>query len=609
MPRIKFWLDAESFKSSAQISIEQSTASESKCVNSSRMHRRTKSFGGKSNSFDCDSNGFSDNISFNSQSDHLDTVDCAAAILTRHSGDGSSDANSMTNLSDICEQNTEIDTNDDKNQNISFNDIGNGNGNDKNHNIVNEAEDMQKELCENGRKGAIGASSDDGDLHESQTTSQGLCSMDLQASLALDAMRIFKKYLINRKSSNYVEIPATILSQISLALCYDRNVGSIEDDAAVDELTKNNLSTPMPSIATIFDAAQNYVLDQIDKTYTNAFFESAFYCRYCVDVLSGDNLHITDILYNEAAIFYFMEFLEVDNHRQYLDFWLAAINFKQQINQTNNDNVNYDKQMSFSCEQAQNDALILYEKYFSLQAQCPLKLPDCVRFNVEEKICSIDGNVIDIGSCFDYALAIIERFLERKYLRSFVKSPLFIKYLSELLQRLDAGKTPQIIEKPKSFLTPIKSISSQNTLLAMDSTKKRQQIKSSATINMNIDSRQLRDPDMLWKRSELNGLNFGRVDALGRYERDYEIAPFADRNNLLLTNPTTKIAGNSLDTGIAALQTTGNKIKQAVRKLVHLPEDKIQEEIAWQVAEMIVKDITNITLSPTEPMDNITLPE
>lgn len=568
LPKIKFWLDAESFRSSADACVERS-AREAK--GAARLHRRAKSLGGRSGSFECDSNGFSDDVSLSSE------LDGATLGLTRDSGDGSSDANSMTNLSDICEHEEQPPL--------------------LQADEVDKEDDAQQEVCENGRKSAIGASSDDGEPSEGQTPLR-LRSLNLHASLALDAMRIFKKYLINRKSPTHVDIPATILSQISLALCYDRSVAAAaaaEDDCSLEEISRRGISPSMPSIATIFDAAQHYVLDQIDATYTRAFLESPFYCRYCVDVLSGDGLRITDILHNEAAIFYFLEFLEVDGQRRYLDFWLAASNFRQQMAETGDGDAS----------EAQNDALILYEKFFSLQASCPLSMSDRVRFQVEEKICSVDG-AAGIATCFDFPLAVVESFLEKKHLRPFVKSPLFFRYLSELLQRLDAGKAA---EKPSA--APRKSISAQNTLLAVDGSRKRPSVSAppvrpSATMDMNIDARQLRDPDMLWRRSDLNGLNFGRVDALGRYERDYDMAPFGDRHNLSFASPANKPVVNSLDTGIAALQTTGNKIKQAVRKLVHLPEDKIQEEIAWQVAEMIVRDITNITLSPT---DSPSLPE
>ncbi len=194
-------------------------------------------------------------------------------------------------------------------------------------------------------------------------------------------------------------------------------------------------------------------------------------------------------------------------------------------------------------------------------------------------------------------LLIIERYLDRKYFKRFVTSQLFYKHLSELLQKIDGGTTvkkEQELAAKKSrhrktysdcssdkteIYRQHSTISSQNTLLA-DGTKKKLHTTTAAAAatgggtNMQIDSRQLNNPDMLWRRNSIAGLNFGRIDSLGRYERDFDMEP-----------------------GHEKVLTKGKKIRQVVRKLVNLPEEKVQEEIAWQVAEMIVKDITSITLN------------
>ncbi|GBL98253.1 hypothetical protein AVEN_167668-1 [Araneus ventricosus] len=39
-----------------------------------------------------------------------------------------------------------------------------------------------------------------------------------------------------------------------------------------------------------------------------------------------------------------------------------------------------------------------------------------------------------------------------------------------------------------------------------------------------------------------------------------------------------------------------SKISKAMKKLVNWEEDKNQEEMAWKVAEMIVKDICSVTM-------------
>lgn len=330
---------------------------------------------------------------------------------------------------------------------------------------------------------------------------------------------------------------------------------------------------------------------------TRKIFGNCFHFQ----ILSSDSLSLRDILLSEMALFYFMEYLERKGKRHILEFLVTANHFRR----------------STENSQAQADALVLYEKYFSLQATCSLNLSDRVRFLIEEQICSQD--VSKIKFCFDLPSRIVERFLERRYFKGFVKSELYTRYLSELLgkikttpvgeasseslaivagrrqmhssnraktavtQRRGHRKTFSDVTSDSTSGTRHSSfISSQNTLLAMSDVnfgRRRSNPLGNGTANgkdmMQIDSRQLYNPDLLWRRNSTAGLTFGRVDALGRYERDFDIAePPQDDDRW-----------------------SKNRLKKAMRKLVNLPEDKAQEELAWQVAEMIVKDITSVTMS------------
>lgn len=411
-----------------------------------------------------------------------------------------------------------------------------------------------------------------------------------QSSLASDAIRIFKKYLTS-KSPHHIEMPATILANISLAL-------GAKNDIDIESCKESN------EIGQLFVDAQAFVLQSLERDHLNEFIESSFYCKYCVDILTGDSLKMQDVLSCDSALFYFMEFLEQESQRHYLDFWLAAINFRKLLSAN-------DEADDSDVAQAQSDALVLYEKYFSLQATSSLQMSDRIRFAIEENICTT--TVALISSCFDDAVAIVERYLDQKYLRPFLTSHLFYKYLSELLHRIDG---PATVGLPTNQSTPSKPnrhrktysdctnektlqyrqsipISSQNTLLAMESSSgsgktKKMRNSTAAAADMQIDSRQMYNPDLLWRRKRPSsigaGLSFGRVDALGRYERDFDM------------EPVTAIGHHGAD-GKAVLATKGNRIRQVVRRLVNLPEDHVQEDIAWQMAEMIVKDITSITLS------------
>ncbi|XP_058059222.1 A-kinase anchor protein 10, mitochondrial [Anopheles bellator] len=580
---IKFWLDVESFKAAASESTRGGVPAVSRTTATSaahggapggRLHRSVSSDGYDSLSFfsvDGDSlstNSFSENAFEDTQSaDDLREAD-------------SRTSQSCTPIPPPLEVLEEVDIKDDGSEPAGPAEEDQRQSGAKvlevcDMTIMRQSltDDEKKQICEAGKGGS-----------------------SFNSLINSDAVRIYRKYLTTN-SPHHIDMPATVLSNISLALCANSGVCNEQ----------------------LFNEAQQHLLDLFESNYLNQYLESSFYCKYTLEVLTSENLTLRDVLGSEMALFYFMEHLEQQNKRHYLEFYVAAVNFKR------------------TCEnpvQAQKDAVVLYEKYFSLQAMCSLLVSDKIRFLLEEHICSLDN--ADIAECFELPARIIEEFLEHRYFAGFLKSPLYCRFISELLGKVKSntmnnatssssgvGKFPDrrnsaatIVgrrgghRKTLSDVTSDSSansggnsaiigrrpnsvtfISSQNTLLAMPDTsfqrnRKQHTMGHNAASppagtggDMQIDSRHLYNPDLLWRRNSAGsgGLTFGRVDALGRYERDFDI-----------TEPP---AGED--------RWNRNRIKKAVRKLVNLPEDKAQEELAWQVAEMIVKDITNVTMNHT----------
>lgn len=348
-----------------------------------------------------------------------------------------------------------------------------------------------------------------------------------------DALNIFKKY-VALEAPESIRCPEDIRKEI------------IENICSTEKLLSQNC----------FEKVQGYVYSVLERDYFEAFVCSDFFCKYQIDILTSGNVVLDDILYNETALFYFMEFLEQENNRPLLDFWLAATNFQQQL---------HDQKEFFDPVEAQNDAVVLYDKYFSLQALCPLGFGDKVRFAVEQNICGENGLMLD---CFHVPLRIIEQVLDSNYLKPFLASQLFYKYLSELINTVQCNGYSNLYDRcQRSSCSSERSFSTNSTFLAMEISNKHKKDRCS---DMNIDTRELYDPDALWKRKKFHRLSFGRVTELGRFETDIEPEP--DKKN-------------------------ESKLRNVVKKLVNFEEDKQKEEMAWQVAEMIVKDITSITLS------------
>ncbi|XP_023716120.1 A-kinase anchor protein 10, mitochondrial isoform X2 [Cryptotermes secundus] len=360
-----------------------------------------------------------------------------------------------------------------------------------------------------------------------------------------DALRIFNKY-ISHEATHPVKVPDVIRDRVVAAICNDAGMVDAE----------------------CFTELQEYIFQIMEKEYFNDFLRSDFHCKHQIDVLTSGNVALTDILYNETALFYFMEYMEQEGNQSLVEFWLATVNFEQHL---------IDKKGDYDPVEAQNDAIVLYDKYFSLQATCPLGYSDKIRFYVEHNICREEGPLPD---CFRKPADIVFHVLEKNFLQPFLTSELYFKYLSELINTIQAS--PSLLPrlgKSGSECSSECSISIHNTLLAMEdtATPPRKVIRNVDDREMSIDSRQLYDPDTLWKRRHQMGLNFGRINALGRFETDIEPEP--DRKE-------------------------ESRIAKVVKKLVNMEENKAKEEMAWQIAEMIVKDITNLTLGSNEQVNS-----
>lgn len=456
-------------------------------------------------------------------------------------------------------------------------------------------DDEKSKICEKKRRKdeVEGDGSRQEQTSDTKSTTSEVKAREIQPTILEDALRIYRKYLVT-DSVYSIELPATILSKLSLALC--------ETESGADSDVDSN------HLWEAFEDAQKYVLEVMEKEYLSTFLDSSFYCKYTVDVLTSESLNLREILYCESALFYFMEFLEQEKDScklPYLEFWLSATNFRKQSDQNS----------KLDPSQMKSDALVLYEKWFSLQATAPLNFSNRVRTIVEEQICSLDPS---ITQCFDLPIKIVEVFLDRCCFKKFVKSQLFFKHLSEIMSKIDGSEKVNsangVIRRNSTLSVTFpkkshrrtnsdsidkkgisRSISAQNTLLAgLD--HKRNKNKT----DMSIDSRQLADPDLLWRRqSSVNGLSFGRVDAFGRYERDFELP--TGSNSILSSKSSFQLQNGLIDVddphSLLELNSTQSRFKNVMRKLVHLPEDSVQQEIAWQVAEMIVKDVTSITLN------------
>ncbi|XP_058791603.1 A-kinase anchor protein 10, mitochondrial [Phymastichus coffea] len=363
--------------------------------------------------------------------------------------------------------------------------------------------------------------------------------------LQQDAIRIYKKYLAK---------------------------DTLGTNRIIEELKQNIKKSAMTEDTEItlkyLTEAQKIVYDILEKEYINDFLRSDFHCKHQIDVLTSGNVQMADILYNETAFFYFMEFMEIENKRELLDFWMTAMNYKQIL---------LEKGAMADQTDAQTDALIIYDKYFSLQATMPLGFTDKIRFQVEQNICREDGKAPQ-PDCFDQPCYIVYNFLDKHYLPSFLQSQLFYKYLSELINTVQNSNYPvyhpSLRRAGSDCSSEMSSISNVTSPILTKSEEKKQSRYNSFNGGMNIDTKQLYDPDSLWKRNK-SSLSVGYVDSMGRFVTEIEPDPYRKNDR-------------------------ESRLSRAVKRLVHIEQNETKEESAWKIAEMIVRDVTSLTLGATD---------
>jgi len=321
-----------------------------------------------------------------------------------------------------------------------------------------------------------------------------------------------------------------------------------------------------------FAPAQQFVLNILEKRFFNDYLNSVAHCKYVLELLNYGPIFITDILYNDAAVVHFTEFMEQEGQRHLIEFCLAVNVFQR------------------SCDGGltQTDAMEFYEKYFSLQAKTSLGFDDELHKEITLSICREDGLAPSLD-CFEKPYRYIMNILEQKYLPKFLHSIFYARYLSELVNAaryydLDLPNPNRGLTRKAS--TTGSTVSSgdggsgsgrtRNTLLAHESPStvaRRKQVEAladSSGSDMAIETSTY-DPNTLWKRDK-NKHGFGYVDPVtGRYVREYSQASQHRRS-----------------------KSGGEMISEAVRKLVH-KDNKEQEALAEEVAALIIRDVTNMT--------------
>ncbi|VDK71682.1 unnamed protein product [Litomosoides sigmodontis] len=372
----------------------------------------------------------------------------------------------------------------------------------------------------------------------------------LIAMIKNDAVHICSKY-INEDASCSINITDQLRKEV---------LGRIN--------VKNGLFDPY-----CFSEAQTFVFNIMENRYFKEFENSVYYTKHRIDVISSGALTIRDIMLCQPLLCAFVEYMENEDGGKLVEFIISAESFAEQLPLTQSD------------EQAVEDAMIIYNRYFSMQATEPLKFGSKTRIQIESDICL--GNGRPSSSCFEAARLMALRILEQNYLKRFSASPAFVKYLQKLMVQVENNvELPSPNMRKRTFATssdqssdtsipsPLLEKATYRNLTHLDPSlsaalpplgkeeyEKVSQLDSSNFYGSNI-------PRVGRSRASVS---LATIDDMGRYRPMYDNSYSISENK-----------GN-----------TRRKLKNKLDKYLHYSAKK-EEEVADQVAQLIVADVHNM---------------
>ncbi|KAM9760661.1 A-kinase anchor protein 10, mitochondrial-like [Dama dama] len=284
-------------------------------------------------------------------------------------------------------------------------DLNNRTSNTQNHLLSQESDNAHSLHLETARTGTHRGSLETQESSRLMVASRSSPSSPLKElsgklmkSIEQDAVNTFTKY-ISPDAAKPIPITEAMRNDIIAKIC--------GEDGQVDP--------------NCFVSAQSIVFSAMEHEHFSEFLRSHHFCKYQIEVLTSGTVYLADILFCESALFYFSEYMEKEDAVNILQFWLAADNFQSQLAA---------KKGMYDGQEAQNDAMILYDKYFSLQATHPLGFCDVVRLEIESNICREGG---PLPNCFTAPLRQAWMTMEKVFLPGFLSSNLYYKYLNDLI--------------------------------------------------------------------------------------------------------------------------------------------------------------------------------
>lgn len=286
-------------------------------------------------------------------------------------------------------------------------------------------------------------------------------------------------------------------------------------------------------ILNLFCCFWKYLFDKIEIEYYELFLRSNFFLKYEVDVLESNTADLSDILNsNSAIVSVFLEFMNIEKMKAYVDYLLMYKNFKS-----------YSRHYS--------DAVALYDRFFNISNKSSSSFLDFSDSILDELRNSIQEDHYS-SDCFDKISSILIQYFSKTYLPQFFQSNIYSEYLQNCHIKL---KSDNVLSKPQKPSNEAQ----YKKLIKQDS-------------NLSSQSSDFTDSDSLWKRDLKGQLQFTYIDKYGRMSSLLEPEPNkAPSNSEKLSQVIKKFTFNT-------------------------SEDKEKEDNAWKIAESIINDVCSVTI-------------
>ena len=297
----------------------------------------------------------------------------------------------------------------------------------------------------------------------------------------------------------------------------------------------------------------------------DSFLSSLIFLKYQIDVMTKGNVCLSDILYYDPTLFHFLEFMDIERCRVYVDFLLMVRNLK-------------------SIEAGPSDAEVLCLKFFDPESVHYIPFSEGLRNKTKELVKQGDM------TAFDLPQDILHQYLEKTYFRQFLESQIYIDFLTERINHLQKSQLlldgdvnrfllPQQREKkchsskstPESTASPATDQPSCPDFIQVDKRKSHPLHRSRDTFDHD---------DHLWSRDFAGRLQITHVDRYGKVMSDFQPEPDSPAGN--------SSSSSSRKTGISHsfLKFVGKKNSV----------DDAKQDKAWKEAEQIVNDVLSVTL-------------